>query len=321
MNVTMKSDDGLTWLIILLVFVIVYLLYNSDYSIYTVVDEVSDILDTGSDSSEESDEKNIEIDEKAAYDPKSNDPYTVSVGNPKDITRCKKLPTVSQVEQIDFSYKPMYTPNSRGNVCNKGDIEESALFPTLTNEKALDNVDTEGNIVMPVASFDGTEAPFVANCTFSKPSCANSISTLIPGEILVKESVEPGSTEGPKDTVEGFENYYEGFIEGAVTQSTMGIPAKNTVFFIGSDSCAYTTDMKATLDAASDLTKVGTDGKAWTYTNNNKKVIKIQYIDGETKPNNTEVDGYPTLVNSTDASNKMVGAKKWTDVKKWLDLL
>ena len=218
MNVDMKSNNGLTWLIILLIFVIVYLLYNSDYSLDSVVDEVSDILDTGYDSVEDEEEEensNIEMDEKAAYDPKSDEPYTVSVGTGKDITRCKKIPPVEQVEQIDFSYKPMYTPNSRGNVCNKGDIEDSALFPTLTNEKSLENADANGSIVTPAASFNGTEAPFVANCSFSKPSCANSVTTLIPGELLIKESVEPGSTDGPKDTVEEFGNYYEGFTEGA----------------------------------------------------------------------------------------------------------
>ena len=105
MNVDMKSDNALTWLIILLIFVIVYLLYNSGYTIDTVVDEVSDILESGYDSVEDTDEEeedsNIEMDEKAAYDPKSDEPYTVSIGTGKDITRCKKIPPVDQVEQIE----------------------------------------------------------------------------------------------------------------------------------------------------------------------------------------------------------------------------
>ena len=327
MNVDMKSNNGLTWLIILLIFVIVYLLYNSDYSLDSVVDEVSDILDTGYDSVEEEEEEdsNIEMDEKAAYDPKSDEPYTVSVGNPKDITRCKKIPPVEQVEQIDFSYKTMYTPNSRGNVCNKGDIEDSALFPSLTNEKSLENADANGSIIMPAASFNGTEAPFVANCSFSKPSCSNSVTTLIPGELLIKESVEPGSTDGPKDTVEEFGNYYEGFTEGAscggraavkddeepftegfIEGATAAAPTQSIDYYFTS-WCGFSTKQTAVFIAKTTLTgtimgnslkvavavsvplTMGTGTAARTFNLNLYQVDDGQAVPSTAKPNATQL--------------------------------
>ena len=353
MNVDMKSNNGLTWLIILLIFVIVYLLYSSDYSLDSVVNEVSDILDTGYDSVEDTDEEedsNIEMDEKAAYDPKSDEPYTVSVGNPKDITRCKKIPPVEQVEQIDFSYKTMYTPNSRGNVCNKGDIEDSALFPSLTNEKSLENADANGSIIMPTASYNGTEAPFVANCSFSKPSCANSVTTLIPGELLIKESVEPGSTDGPKDTVEEFSDYYEGFTEGASCGGRAAVKDDEEPFTEGfieglegsidyyfTSWCGYSTKQTAIFTGLG-LSKSTVSGAAVKMTKPKSFTLNLYQVDkgkaptlsvaptaaqvtaNEKKAKNAGVTAYPTLI-FTNASGTKYKHTGYADSEELLKLI
>jgi thiol-disulfide isomerase/thioredoxin len=197
-----NDDSFFNGIIVILVGVLIYLLFFKD-------NDKQNGNDGDGDGDSDSDGDNSNSDDELLKS--EEDEYTVSVGNPKLITRCKPLPPVKQAEKLDFGFKPAYTPNSRGNVCEKGKIDDSALFPSLTDEKVLDNVNPDGNIIVPVSSFTGDEAPFAANCTFSKPDCSNQTTTLFPGEILIKESLPVGTTNAPTDTVENFVDYYEGF--------------------------------------------------------------------------------------------------------------
>ena len=190
MNMT-KNNNFLTVIIILLLGVLIYLFFFKEEGIFS------------KSNTEDAENEDLPIQEE--------DLYTVSVGNPKLITRCKPLPPVNKVEKIDFGLKPAYTPNSRGNVCEKGKIDDNVLFPALSNENVLENITSDGETILPVSSYTGDEAPFSANCSFTKPDCSNQQTTLFPGEILVKESIPVGSNEAPVDTVESFDNYYEGF--------------------------------------------------------------------------------------------------------------
>jgi len=191
MDMNMDNNNFLTVIIILLLSVLIYLFFFKEEDIFSK----SKTDDT--------------VNEEAPI--QEEDLYTVSVGNPKLITRCKPLPPVNKVEKIDFGLKSAYTPNSRGNVCEKGKIDDSVMFPSLSNENVLENIASDGETILPVSSFTGDEAPFSANCSFTKPDCNNQQTTLFPGEILVKESIPVGSNEAPVDTVESFDNYYEGF--------------------------------------------------------------------------------------------------------------
>ena len=198
------EDNVLTGIIIILALLLIYLFFFREES--DGVDAVSDSVNNVNDSVDPDDNETLL---------KSDEPYTVSVGNPKLITRCKPLPSTKISEKLDFGYKAAYIPNSRGNICDKGNVDSSALFPSLSDENVLDNVNPDGNIIVPVSSFTGDEAPFVANCSFNKPGCDQQ-TTVFPGEILIKESLSLGASpeSAKKDTVENFVNYYEGFIEG-----------------------------------------------------------------------------------------------------------
>ena len=251
-----------------------------------------------------------------------DEPYTVSVGSPKLITRCKPLPEVKQAEQLDFGFKSAYVPNSRGNICDKGKIDDAALFPSLTDEKQINNVTNNGTVIMPVSSFTGDEAPFSANCTFSKPDCKTQ-STLFPGELLMKESIPVGSTEAPTDTVESFHNYYEGFAEGASScggQKKAKEPYDNyegfiegatnstepcTVVFYGVDWCGFCQKAKPEWD------KLSTDGKTMIdYPN-----VHLKYIDCEAAVNKdkcADTDGYPTF--KINAKHEILPIKKASDL-------
>ena len=191
MDMNMDNNNFLTVIIILLLGVLIYLFFFREENIFS-----------------KSKTENV-VNEEAPR--QEEDLYSVSVGNPKLITRCKPLPPVNKVEKIDFGLKAAYTPNSRGNVCEKGKIDDNVLFPALSNENVLENITSDGETIMPVSSYTGDEAPFSANCSFTKPECNNNNTTLFPGEILVKESIPVGSNEAPVDTVESFENCYEGF--------------------------------------------------------------------------------------------------------------
>lgn len=292
-----SENNLLTGIIILLIGVLIYLFFFKE-------DQVNVIEDTPENTPE--------------------DAYTVSVGNPKLITRCKPLPPINKAEIIDFGFKPAYTPNSRGNVCEKGKVDDNVLFPSLTNEKVLDNVNADGETIIPVSSFTGDEAPFAANCTFTKPDCSNQQTTLFPGEILIKESIPVGETEAPSDTVESFSNYYEGFIENTQCGNHKKTVEKYdnyegfveeysdtaTLTFYGADWCGHCQKAKPGWDAF----KRNNEGKEI----NGKKVNCVYEECGDGKNEKCEqagVKGFPTfkLDKNDGEGEKEINVKERTE--------
>jgi thiol-disulfide isomerase/thioredoxin len=306
-----NDDSFFNGIIVILVGVLIYLLFFKDNDKQNGND--------GDDSDSDSNDNSNPDDELLKSE---EDEYTVSVGNPKLITRCKPLPPVKQAEKLDFGFKPAYTPNSRGNVCEKGKIDDSALFPSLTDEKVLDNVNPDGNIIVPVSSFSGDEAPFAANCTFSKPDCSNQTTTLFPGEILIKESLPVGSTDAPTDTVENFVDYYEGFegckkkdegfdnyegfIEGATDDNTVECIMYYT------DWCGYS---QTALPEWSNFKKKA-DKKY-----SNKVSIKKVDCDKDKKTCEAEsVNGFPTIKFKYNGKvEDYDGKRKEKDISSFLD--
>jgi glutaredoxin len=146
---------------------------------------------------------NVSTDTKDIYDDKY---YSVPIGNPELITRCKKLPPVKKIPYADFGFDPLYIPNSRGNVCDK-DLSNESVFPSLSSYKL--SSDTP---VVPVSSFSGNEGLFTAKCNETNFNCDDLDSPFFPGELLIKEN-KNDPEDVNKNVIEGFVS--EGFIEGA----------------------------------------------------------------------------------------------------------
>ena len=146
---------------------------------------------------------NVSTDTKDIYD---DNYYSVPIGNPELITRCKKLPPVKKIPFMDFGYNPLYIPNSRGNVCDK-DLSNESVFPSLSSYKL--SSDTP---VVPVSSFSGNEGLFTAKCNETNFNCDDLDAPFFPGELLIKEN-KSDPEDVNKNVIEGFVS--EGFVEGA----------------------------------------------------------------------------------------------------------
>jgi glutaredoxin len=146
---------------------------------------------------------NVSTGTKDIYD---DNYYSVPIGNPELITRCKKLPPVKKIPFMDFGYNPLYIPNSRGNVCDK-DLSNESVFPSLSSYKL--SSDTP---VVPVSSFSGNEGLFTAKCNETNFNCDDLDAPFFPGELLIKEN-KSDPEDVNKNVIEGFVS--EGFVEGA----------------------------------------------------------------------------------------------------------
>jgi glutaredoxin len=146
---------------------------------------------------------NVSTGNKDIYD---DNYYSVPIGNPELITRCKKLPPVKKIPFMDFGYNPLYIPNSRGNVCDK-DLSNESVFPSLSSYKL--SSDTP---VVPVSSFSGNEGLFTAKCNETNFNCDDLDAPFFPGELLIKEN-KSDPEDVNKNVIEGFVS--EGFVEGA----------------------------------------------------------------------------------------------------------
>ena len=146
---------------------------------------------------------NVSTGTKDIYDDKY---YSLPIGNPELITRCKKLPPVKKIPFTDFGFDALYIPNSRGNVCDK-DLSNESVFPSLSSYKL--SSDTP---VVPVSSFTGNEGLFTAKCNETNFNCDDQSTPFFPGELLIKEN-KNDPEDVHKNVIEGFVS--EGFIEGA----------------------------------------------------------------------------------------------------------
>jgi len=272
-STNLLEDNVLSGIIIVLVIVLVYLFFFR---------EESEPTDESTDKVNESDDNENLLD--------SNDPYTVSVGNPKLITRCKPINSVTKnVEKIDYSFKPTYIPNSRGNVCDK-ELDSSALFPSMSDENVLENIDSEGSPVLPVSSFSGDEAPFVANCSFQTPDCTTN-TTMFPGEILMKEGIPVGSMEAPKETVENYVNYYEGYSDDIEGLEKDNEPEKEKIECVMyyADWCPHCQSAKPEWDEfKSDVGSVR--------NGHNVVIKKVECEKEKDVCKAAKVEGYPTII-------------------------
>jgi len=172
---------------------------------------------------------NVSTDTKDIYDDKY---YSLPIGNPELITRCKKLPSVNKIPFTDFGFKSLYIPNSRGNVCDK-DLSHETVFPSLSSYKL--SSDTP---VVPVSSFSGKEGLFTAKCNETNFNCDDLSTPFFPGELLIEEN-KNDPEDVHKNVIEGFvsegagscggkpkkEESFEGFQEGS---SCGGKPKEET---------------------------------------------------------------------------------------------
>ena len=214
MNIT--EDNVLTLIIVLLVLVIIYL-----YSQPGELDYIEDTLLDDKDDNEVGDEY--------------VDPYEVLVGMKQDLTRCKPLTPLKAVNPSGYGFKSMWTPNSRGNVCDKEDIESAAVFPSLSEEEA------SNSLVQPSIDYNTNDAPFDPNCSFAGTQCNNNVSTFFPGELLMQEKTEESNdSKVPAGPVESFVNYYEGFIEH--NENKQEPKVKAMLFY--ADWCGHCTEFK-----------------------------------------------------------------------------
>jgi len=132
--------------------------------------------------------------------------YSLPIGNPELITRCKKLPPVKKIPFTDFGFDALYIPNSRGNVCDK-DLSNETVFPSLSSYKLFSDTP-----VVPVSSFSGNEGLFTAKCDETNFNCDDLDAPFFPGELLIKEN-KSDPEDVSKNLIEGFVS--EGFVEGA----------------------------------------------------------------------------------------------------------
>ena len=170
---------------------------------------------------------NVSTDTKDIYDDKY---YSLPIGNPELITRCKKLPSIKKIPYADFGFNSLYIPNSRGNVCDQ-DLSNETVFPSLSSYKL--SSDTP---VVPVSSFSGQEGLFTAKCNETNFNCDDQSTPFFPGELLIKEN-ENDPEDVHKNVIEGFVS--EGFIEGAGSCGGGKPKKKDTVegFVEGAGSC------------------------------------------------------------------------------------
>ena len=268
MNIT--EDNVLTLIIVLLVLVIIYL-----YSQPGELDYIEDTLLDDKDDNKVGDEY--------------VDPYEVLVGMKQDLTRCKPLAPLKAVNPSGYGFKSMWTPNSRGNVCDKEDIESAAVFPSLSEEAA------SNSLVQPAIDYSANDAPFVANCSFAGTQCNNNVSTFFPGELLMQEKTEEESNDSklPAGPVESFVNYYEGFIEHNTNESDV----KVMLFY--AEWCGHCKEFK----------KPGGD---WETIKANKQLKGVTFSEVDCDKNKKaaadyRVNSYPTLffVKGDKDDNKM----------------
>ena len=215
MNIT--EDNVLTLIIVLLVLVIIYL--------YSQPGELDYIEDTLLDDKDDNKVGGEYV-----------DPYDVLVGQKQEVTRCKPLTPLKKVDQGGFGFKSMWTPNSRGNVCDKEDIEAAAVFPSLSEEEA------SNSLVQPAIDYNINDGPFDPNCSFAGTQCNNNVSTFFPGELLMQEKTEEESNDSKVTVspVESFVNYYEGFIEH--NENKQEPKVKAMLFY--TDWCSHCTEFK-----------------------------------------------------------------------------
>jgi thiol-disulfide isomerase/thioredoxin len=202
----MKLSKNVTTLIVILfVCGLLYIIYNNLQEQDPPV--LSEIID-----------RDVDVDDVSKYNPKSNDPYTVSIGNSsKHITRCKPIPPVEQVPIIDFDYDNMDTPNSRGNTC-KYKLGEKYIFSNMTTYDNFMNTDTDKSKVYPVTSTDETVSEFNGLCYYKSKGCNKDNETSYPGQLLIDENVE-STNRAELQVLESYEKY-DDFVEGYLEHGT-----------------------------------------------------------------------------------------------------
>jgi len=273
----MKLSKNVTTLVVILfVCGLLYIIYNNQQDKQSQV--LSKIIDR-------------DTEDEPEYNPKSDEPYTVSIGNSsKHITRCKPIPPVEQLPILDFGYDNLEVPNSRGNTC-KYKLGDKYIF---SNMSTYDNfLNTDKSKVYPITSTGETVAEFNGSCYYKSQGCNKENETSYPGQLLVDENIENTNREKIQ-ILESYEKY-DDFVEGYENTDS-----DKVVVYYRMNGCphceSFEPEWAKVVSKSKGLGIKATDIEARADLTAEQKKMNVK------SPNDAGVKGYPTIMVYVDGN-------------------